>query len=284
MRYALDYLRAGGSQAAVKALALTADQYCAGAASDADMEEALAMLADLNLLADLGVRHCRRRAQALRFSGDVMGSLRWACRAERCGSFAFGYFVSELLGNLAEEDLNALLEALTPADLSGSLEPYPPQSLLAGLAPASEEDMDPRDLLPPSGRLYFYSVYARCRSMRLAGLAASSYAPALVQLLAAGVAPPKLAETLLREELLPAVADEEPPLSVQDALLLMQYVQRVSSDPLRRTSLGISPEKLHQSLGRCLSQAVLRGGVATCGLSQQRKQHGLPSTSTLQMA
>jgi len=284
MRYALDYLRAGGSQAAVKALALTADQYCAGAGSDADMEEALATLADLNLLADSGVRHCRRRAQALRFSGDVMGSLRWACRAERCGSFAFGYFVSELLDNLADEDLNALLEALTPSDLSESLEAYPPQSLLAGLIQASGEDMDPRDLLPPSGRLYFYSVYARCRSMRLAGLAACSYAPALVQLLAAGVAPPKFAEKLLREELLPAVADEEPPLNVQDALLLIQYVQRVSSDPLRRTSLGIRSEDLHQSLGRCLSQAVLRGGTAASRLSEQGKKHGLSTTSMLQMA
>jgi len=83
-RYAIDYLRAGGSLAATRFLEVVADQYCATASGESDLEEALELLADFDLRGKLGLRHCRRYAQALRASGDVAGCIRWICRAESC--------------------------------------------------------------------------------------------------------------------------------------------------------------------------------------------------------
>jgi len=268
-RYAVDYLRAGGSPAAVRFLEMAAGRFSATAASDEQMEEAVTLLSELGLGATLGVRQCRRRAQALRADGDVLGSLRWACRAEWCGTAPQGYFVSELLDGLAEENLEALLAALAPAEAgSEPLERYPPESLLALLGPppcVGEGAQAP--LLPPSGRLFFFAQFARCRALRLSGQPASAYAPTLVRLLTAGVAPPGLATAVVEEELLPALGEEPPALAADEALLLMRYVQSGAGDSLGRGRFcsGEVQEELQRAMGACLSRALLCGAQPHTG-------------------
>merc|ERR1711908_22853 len=99
-------------------------------ASESELDDALALLSDLGMRAKLGLRHCRRYAQALREAGDITGCLRWACHAETCCDEQRGYYVSEMLDSLADENLASLLDALAPKDLSEALEKYPPKYLL----------------------------------------------------------------------------------------------------------------------------------------------------------
>merc|ERR1712129_351505 len=92
---------------------------------------------------------------------------------------------------------------------------------------------------------------------RRAGMPASTYAPMLVKLLTAGVVAPALTQKLLTEELLPALADEAPPLTSEEVLLLMRHVQSLISDPLRRVRLSMPIEDLHRAMGSCLSRTIL---------------------------
>lgn len=254
-RIAIDYLRAGGSEAVVKFLELVADDYCATAATEEEMHEAMVVLADLGLAAKIGVKQCRRRAQTLRSGGDVAGCLRWACQAEQYASPAQGYFVSELLDSLAEspKELEELLTALTPSSLDEPLERYPPEFLLASLAPSGE----PLRALAPSGRLYFFVQYARCRALRRKR-PTSEYAPMLVKLLSDGLVAPGMARQVIEDDLMSALKEESPGLTVDQALLLMRYVQGVSNDPFQRVQLSIN-EDFHRAMGDCLSRAILAG-------------------------
>jgi len=248
----VDYLRAGGSPAPRRCLVLAADQFCGTAQSEAEVEEALALLEDLHLSADLGVRLCRRRERSLRCSGDILGCLRWACRAECCGASARGFYVSEVLDILAEEDLPSLLLALTPPEYE-PLVRYPPDYLLEKLGLTS------RQPLPPSGRMYFFVQYARCRALHEGGRPPADYAPTLVRLLNTGSATPALTRAIIQEELMPALTGNATPLTSDEALMLMRFVQSIRCDPFQRVQLKVDLEELHRALGTCLSQAILRG-------------------------
>uniref|UniRef100_A0A7S4RJW3 Nuclear pore complex protein Nup85 n=1 Tax=Alexandrium monilatum TaxID=311494 RepID=A0A7S4RJW3_9DINO len=257
-RYAVDYLRAGGSQAAARLLEATAEDYCAEAETDEDMEDALVLLADLDLAAGVGARRCRERAEALRGRGDLAGCLRWACRAEECGASPRSFGISELLDGLARDDLEGLLALLTPPELDEPLEEHPPPSLVALLARSGAAS----PAWARSGRLYFFSQLARCRALRLAGRPARGHAPALVRLLSAGAVPPSMAEALL-EELLPVLSEEgdEAALGAEEVLLVMRYVQAAARDPLRRAQLGPKVAELQRAMGGCFSRAVLTGPI-----------------------
>lgn len=261
-RCAIDYLRAGGSKPSLHLLELVADRYCTSASTEKDLEEALSLLADLDLQETLGLRHCRRYAQERRQNGDVAGCLRWACHAESCCKQARGYYVSELLDSLAEEDLHSLLKTLAPSETTEPLEQYPPTHLLSLLQMPSETAGTSAGCRAPSGRLYFYVQYARCRAARLAGKPPSAYASTLVRMLVTGAAPPGLARVIIEEELVPMLAEATPPLSSDETLKLMRYVQTIASDPFRRVKLTMDAKELHQALGGCLSRAILQGPPA----------------------
>lgn len=260
-RYAVDYLRAGGSNAAVEFLQEVADEYCESVKTEAEMEEAISMLVDLSLAGTIGIKQCRRHAQALRSNGDVAGCLRWICQAEQYATPARGYYVSEVLDSFAEspEELELLLSILTPRDTDEPLERYPPESLLNVLAPSGAPLA-----LAPSGKLYFFVQYARCRALRRAGQPASKYAPMLVRLLTAGVVAPSCAQMVLKEDLLPALTSSPPALSAQECLHLMRYVQGLASDPLKRASFTLPIAELHKAVGGCLSGAILAQPTKPC--------------------
>eukprot|EP00747_Dinoflagellata_sp_TGD_P183812 gnl/TRDRNA2_/TRDRNA2_38963_c0_seq1.p1 gnl/TRDRNA2_/TRDRNA2_38963_c0~~gnl/TRDRNA2_/TRDRNA2_38963_c0_seq1.p1 ORF type:complete len:688 (+),score=130.58 gnl/TRDRNA2_/TRDRNA2_38963_c0_seq1:91-2064(+) len=276
-RLAIDYLRAGGAPAIGKKLELFAEQYCESATAEDEVEEALTLLVDLGLHTHLGAKVCRSRAQQLRRSGDFGGCLRWACRAEGYSARPRGYYVSELLEEVADDDLVSLLAVFTPANPEAEpLDVYPPASLLELLGPPTAPGSSgtaaaslAASLAAPSGRLYFLVQYARCRALRLAGHRPSAWAPALVRLLALGVAPPRLARMVIEEELVPALVEdvEEPPLGSDDALLLMRYVQSISSDPLGRVRLSMDGMELQRVMGTCLSRAILRAPRQVAGAS-----------------
>jgi len=259
-RLSIDYLRSAGCPQAVRMLELFADHYCGSADTEDEAEEALVLLVDLDFQQRFGVRFCRTRAQTLRARGDVLGCLRWACHAEDFNPVPRGYFVSEILDALSAPpseggNLESLLECLTPTNINESLETYPPPSLLELLSLSR---------LPPSGYLYFFSTLARCRARRLAKQPATVYAPALVHLLADGVVPPRLVETVFKEELWSGLSGQAPALSTDDALLLMRYVRSVTADPLKRVKLPMPEEEAYRLAGHCFSRAVLRGS-AKCG-------------------
>ncbi|CAE8626425.1 unnamed protein product [Polarella glacialis] len=284
-RYALDYLRAAGSPAAAQYLASVADRYCTAAADDdAELVKALELLEELGLRS-LGVKQCWRRAQQLRAAGDIIGCLRWACWAHAglrgaepasslwssCRSNAMeleeakdaqldidgGGLISELLDTLAEEDMPGLLAALAPADLEEPWNVYPPVSLLARLAPPAVGK--PLSSLPASGRLCFFSQFARCRALRQASRPASSWAPVLARLLAQGLAAPSVARLVLKDDLAPVLEEDPPPLEANDVLLLMRLAQ-TSMDWQEISQVGSKElEDLNRLLGVCLSRAILRG-------------------------
>lgn len=269
-RFAIDYLRAGGSASVTGCLHLATEQYCASSVTEEELEESLAVLEDLNLSGKFGAQVCRRRARELR-STDTAGCIRWACRAEQYESRPRGYFVSELLDDFAEENLEALLSVLSPPGRDEPLTRYPPawlSSLLGSCPTAASQE----STLAPSGRLYFYVQYARCRALRTAG-PPSAYAPSFVHLLSYGVVPTNLAKVLL-DELLPVLTARDPALSVEEVLLLMRYVQSSKSDPLRRVDLS-NPE-LQRALGTCFSQAILKEptGVQAGALLPALEAHG----------
>lgn len=274
---AIDYLRAGGSQEATRFLELVADRYCTTASAERELEEALGLLGDLDMQAKLGLQHCRWYAQKCRSSGDIAGCLRWACHAETCCKEPRGYYVSELLDALAAEDLSGLLDAISPSDLTEALEQYPPAHLLALLRMPSDDAAAGAGCRAPSGRLYFYVQYARCRAVRLAGKPASAYTPTLVRMLVTGAAPPGLARVIIEDELVPALKDASPPLSTDEALKLMRYVQTISSDHLRRIRLTMDNEELHQAMAGCLSRAILQGPPSS-SLDSCRAASGRPTS------
>eukprot|EP00928_Gymnodinium_smaydae_P078604 TRINITY_DN62720_c0_g1_i1.p1 TRINITY_DN62720_c0_g1~~TRINITY_DN62720_c0_g1_i1.p1 ORF type:complete len:671 (+),score=156.64 TRINITY_DN62720_c0_g1_i1:65-2014(+) len=258
-RFAVDYLRAGHSEAAQKALESAVDLYSESAESQEEIGEVLDLLTDLGLGETSGLELCRRRSKAARSRGDVPGCLRWACCSEG-GTSTAGAYASELLDDLATEDLTGLLELLTPPDASAEpLDEYPPAYLTALLAPPGER------ALAPSGRLYFYVQYARCRALRRSGAAASAYAPQLVRLLTSGVVPPALASMLIEEDLFPVLHGDTCALTSSETLLLMRYVQSAARDPLHRVQLKLDPAQLHFAMGTCLSRAVLEGPARASG-------------------
>lgn len=264
-RLALDYLRSGGSEEVRKDLKAAAEKYCETANTDAEMDEAMALLVDLGLAPDLGPRQCRLRASHLRDAGDLAGCLRWACQAEHYSACARGYHVSEMLDSIADSkpELDALLSVLTSEGLDEPLARYPPESLVNIV---SSHGLSAE--LVPSGRLYFIVQYARCRALKLAGRPSEEWAPCLVGLLTTGSAgPASLVRSVVQDDLLPVLSEDTPALSTEDALQLMRYVQGLQSDPFRRVQLTVPPECLHQAMGLCLSRAVLRKPVSEGGLA-----------------
>eukprot|EP00932_Pfiesteria_piscicida_P012064 SRR837773.23367.p1 GENE.SRR837773.23367~~SRR837773.23367.p1 ORF type:complete len:465 (-),score=163.03 SRR837773.23367:116-1510(-) len=265
-RLALDYLRSGGSQEVQQELEAQAERYCEAAASEAEMQEAAALLVELDLAAALGPRQCRRRAERLRDAGDMAGCLRWVCQAEQYCAPSRGYYVSEMLDKIAESkpELEALMSVLTAEGLDEPLVRYPPEALVAILSPC---DMT-REIVA-SGRLYFIVQYARCRALKLAGKPAAEWAPCLVGLLTSGSAgPASLVKSVVEEELLPVLSEESPALSTEEALQLMRYVQSLQRDPFARVRFTVPHEELQQAMGLCLSRSILLKPVATtaaCG-------------------
>eukprot|EP00931_Biecheleriopsis_adriatica_P061322 TRINITY_DN36876_c0_g1_i1.p1 TRINITY_DN36876_c0_g1~~TRINITY_DN36876_c0_g1_i1.p1 ORF type:complete len:690 (+),score=156.08 TRINITY_DN36876_c0_g1_i1:66-2135(+) len=280
-RFALDYLRAAGAPAAAQLLEKLADQYCEAAANDdGALLKALAVLEDLGLSQSLGRKQCWRRADLLRTSGDVCGAIRWACWAE-VALAADGLDstvarsladkdsdsngggparISELLDTLADDNLPGLLAALEPSDLEEPLVQFPSATLLAHLAPPKASR--PLPSMPPSGRLCFYSQYARCHALRKAGRPASLWAPVLVGLMSKGLASPRAQRVVLKEELLPVLEQDPAPLDTEEALLLMRVVQTSTAGQDHKEawkSTGLDLEELHRLLGTCLSRAILRG-------------------------
>lgn len=254
-RLAVDYLRSGGSDEAIRELEIVAEDYCKTAKSETDMDDAVALLADLGLGSDMGPAQCRRHSSKLRDAGDIAGCLRWACQAEQHADVPRGYHVSELLDSLASnpQELQALLETLSPESLDEPLGKYPPESLTTLLSPSGAQLE-----LAPSGRLYFFVQYTRCLAMKNAGRPAKDWAPCLVGLLTAGVAgPPNVARVILEEDLLPALTDDEPILNTEQVLLLMRYAQNLQTDPFQRTQLSVPAADLHRTLGLCFSRSVL---------------------------
>lgn len=198
------------------------------------------------------------------------GCIRWACRAEHLVQEPRGYFVSELLDELATRNnhahLPALLAALAPADSCEPLDKYPPTSLSALLQgpEASSGTSEGSQAAAPSGRLFFFTQYARCRALKDKGEPHSAYMSELVRLLVYGVAPPRLARMIIEDELLPLLMAGMA-LEADEVIQLMQFVQQASRDPLQRVKLSpmVLPD-LHRAMGTCLSSAILRGsgGVA----------------------
>eukprot|EP00929_Paragymnodinium_shiwhaense_P008854 TRINITY_DN112827_c0_g1_i1.p1 TRINITY_DN112827_c0_g1~~TRINITY_DN112827_c0_g1_i1.p1 ORF type:complete len:689 (-),score=124.36 TRINITY_DN112827_c0_g1_i1:76-2037(-) len=272
-RLAVNYLRAGGSPAATAALEAAAETYCGSAASDAELEGGLDLVANLGLSDKLGSKVCRKRALDARKKGDLATCLRWACRAEDSCE-ASGVFVSELLDELCSENLKTILEVLTPADLTEPLDRYPTTFLLTLLSTSESGSGERPVSLAPSGRLYFLTQYARCRAMRLAGQPAQQWAPALVRLLVQGVTMPALAQAVLEEDIMPVLCSETPALDTSDTLLLMRYVQQVSSDPFQRVALSKSCAEMHRLLGSCFSRSVLKAAGAT------QMRYGLSTMAT----
>eukprot|EP00927_Polykrikos_kofoidii_P066242 TRINITY_DN61879_c0_g1_i1.p1 TRINITY_DN61879_c0_g1~~TRINITY_DN61879_c0_g1_i1.p1 ORF type:complete len:730 (+),score=85.27 TRINITY_DN61879_c0_g1_i1:231-2420(+) len=270
--YAVTYLRVCRSPACRRFLELVARNLCGSSRSDAEFEESLDLLIDLGFSERAGKTVCRGWAQNKRSSGDLRGCLRWVCRSEHFG-VASGAFVSEFIDELAEDNLEDLLTVLRPPDMSEPLDRYPPEFLVHLLVPWKVGDLRPLSgevqgdfsgLLAPSGRLYFYTQYARCRACRLAGALGSVFAPTLVHLLASGVVPPNIVPKLIEEELWPVLCKEENALEEGDVMSLMHFVHTVSSDPFRRIHLTLHGEPfdaktLHHRLGICLSRAILKG-------------------------
>eukprot|EP00933_Yihiella_yeosuensis_P041219 TRINITY_DN35636_c0_g1_i1.p1 TRINITY_DN35636_c0_g1~~TRINITY_DN35636_c0_g1_i1.p1 ORF type:complete len:714 (-),score=154.17 TRINITY_DN35636_c0_g1_i1:60-2201(-) len=283
-RVAIDYLRAAGAPAAVRFLSQVNEQYCSAAAEDETaFMEALTLIEDLGLSRSLGAAQCWKRAEQLRASGNFLGCLRWACWAEAGvatsseAAASWGSLrtnagqekdelkvrsccakISEMLDELAEEDLHRLLEALTPTDLEEPLEKYPPSSLLKSLSPA-EAKVSLRTL-PQSGRLCFFVQYARCRALRLSGRAGSSWAPVLTSLLVQGLASPSIVRVVLKEELAPVLEEDPPPLSTEDVLLLMRVAQTsAAAQSFDGAAVASDWEELNLSLSTGLSRAILRG-------------------------
>jgi len=254
IRYAIDYLRAGSSEILRKCLLQTVDQYCGTAVTDNDLEAALCLLVELNLGATLGVRMCRQRAMSCRLQGDIIACLRWGNRAETYTTKPEGFYVSELLDAIAQEDLEGLLRALTPTIDAEPLNLYPHPWLVTILAPSG-----PVPSFAPSGRLYFYAQYARCRALRMVGMPPAGYAPTLLELLSTGVAEPSVAQKIIEEDLMPVLQEDTPVLNSEQVLLLMRYVQTARKDPMRRTHLKVGMDRLHQALGSALSVAFIKG-------------------------
>lgn len=275
-RFALDYLRAGGSAAPARFLRLAAAEHCERVDSEEAVEECMALLVDLELASELGVQLCRRWARHLSTGGDVPGCIRWACRAEHLLQEPRGYFVSELLDELATHNnhahLPALLAALAPADSCEPLDRYPPTSLSTLLQGprAPSEISEGSQAAAPSGRLFFFTQYARCRALKDKGEPPSAYMSELVRLLAYGVAPPRLARMIIEDELLPLLMAGMA-LEADEVMQLMQFVQHAGSDPLQRVRLSptVLPD-LHLAMGTCLSSAILRGSGNVAGPMLER--------------
>jgi len=160
----------------------------------------LVLLGELGLAQQLGIPLCRRHAQDLRKKGQIVPCLRWACRAEHFSPTPHGSYVSELLDDLADENFDSLISALTPKEDTEPLDRYPSEFLLSRLAPEGFPQ-----LLAPSGRLYCFSQYARSRALRLAGHPSADFAPTLVRMLITGVTSAKLSQNILDKEILPAL-------------------------------------------------------------------------------
>jgi len=58
---------------------------------------------------------------------------------------------------------------------------------------------------------------------------------------------------------MPALTGNATPLTSDEALMLMRFVQSIRCDPFQRVQLKVDLEELHRALGTCLSQAILRG-------------------------
>mmetsp|Transcript_51146 Transcript_51146/g.79963 ORF Transcript_51146/g.79963 Transcript_51146/m.79963 type:complete len:677 (-) Transcript_51146:39-2069(-) len=265
-RQAIDYLRALSSPMALNVLENVVDEYCAQADSETELDQALELVTNLGMQEGLGVKHCRRKAQDLRSSNDIRGCIRWACRSESCAGKPSGYYLSEMLDDIIEQSpdgLSRLVDVLAPPDFSEPFEQYPPKYLLEMLRmhPGETDSSVPTR----SGRLYFYTQYARCQHARSNQQPYSAYLPTLSRVLVAGVVPPKLASKILEEDIFPALADAHaiPPLAIDDAFKLMRYVQSVSSDPFRRAHFKMNIEKLHQAMAGCLSRAIILSPSAT---------------------
>ena len=216
LRFALNYLRAGGSSEVARCLQGLADRYCANAVNDnKQLWEALSVLDDLEL-AELGRQHCWQRARLLRKSGDLLGALNWACWAvvgiqssehetESSLKLSKGEAqISDFCDEMVEQDMAALLAALAPANLEESFDDCPSPALLAAMAPPGAPA--PLPTLPASARLYFFiqylglgngaaaevpsqhvlprflARYARCHALHAAGRPTASWAPVLVKL------------------------------------------------------------------------------------------------------
>ncbi|CAK0877113.1 unnamed protein product, partial [Prorocentrum cordatum] len=271
VRCAVDYLRSGSSEAAREALEETANEYCTNAPGDEDREAAITLVVELGLGERLGVSPCRRWAEDERKRGDVLGCLRWACRAEQCGGEPRGFFVSGLLDDIADEATGPerLAAALAPPggaardpplERPGGQPLYPPEWLAGALRLPAGRLAE----LAPSGRLYFFVQLARCRARREAGRPPAEWAPQLVRLLSEGVAPPAGAREVVEGELLPVLMGDEPSLDASEALQLMRCVQGMLGDPLARVQMRVEPEKLHEAMGLCFSNAVLRDPRGLC--------------------
>jgi len=257
-RCAMSYLRAGGTAAARDGLEAAFEKYAETAISDEETEEALALLADLGLSAELGVRLCTQKAGVERRSGHICKALHWGGKAEEALHHPTGFVMSELLDDLAATDLQSLLDALAPPDPDEPLDFFPPRWLQQRL-------LLPAVLLEGGrifGRLYFYVQLARCRAARTSRVQAAEWASHLAYLVVCGRGSHQLALRVLSEDLEPVLSMEQPPLTAEEVLKLMHFVQRSASDPLHRACLSQAKEHhLLQVLASGLSRVILNTPV-----------------------
>lgn len=274
MRLAIDYLRAGGHQSVTSYLRTVAERYCAAAADDAEFQEGLKLILELDF-PELHSSLCRWRASVLRQEGHLQDCLRWACRAElgeggdeemQGHQDSSGKdHLSALVEELAAEDLGGLLAALEADVLEESVGQYPTEGLREALLPGFAKEEGHRRW-PASKSLKFFAQLAHCRALREAGRPAAIWGPFLVRSLANGIVTQSLFRRILEEDLQPVLEEDPPVLTEKDVLLLMRQLQR-PRPTTSHTQVSVEErvdKELHQKLGLCFSRAVLQGLGRNC--------------------